>query len=418
MQPKVNDIELPEIKQFTDIELPNGMTMHLLSGGTQPVVKIDIYTLAGTTSAAKPCVAKTTAELLQEGTLNLSAKQFAEQIDFLGAYLSASASTNYAHISVLCLAKHLAQIADLVSDMLTKPLFGQDEFDIYIDRASQEFKINEQKTSYLARRELLSMLFAEGCRYGRIAHLDDWKKLTLSDVRDFYNKQYTPQGSHIFISGLPSQTDIDTITAAFGQRWAPKPTVFEHIEPIANHKTERRHVAHSNAQQASLAMGLITIKPSDPDFYCLSILTTLLGGYFGSRLMSNLREDKGLTYGIGANLQSNEKYSRLGIYSDLKPDSVDFAINEIFAEIKRLQTEPVGPDELNTLTSYVKGEIIRSLDNTITTANTLSQLMLCGFAHNYNEQLFDTCNTITPDEIMRLANKYLACDKFNIVTCF
>lgn len=417
MQPIIHEIKFPHINKFETQLLPNGATLHTMIGGTQPVVKIDIFIKAGSLDSEKPCVAQATSMLIQEGTQISTAAQIAEKIDYLGAYISQKISLEYTHVSILCLAKHVEEISLLVNEMLTQSTFSEKSVEEYKDRAMQEMNINMQKTSFLARRALRNKLFVEGNRHGRIAEIDNWKSIQRSDLIEYYTKYYSPQGAQIFISGLPSATDIKKVINILGESWTSKQKNNNEYIPKFNQDKQQINIEYPNAQQASLCMGYVTIEPSATDYCGLVILTTLLGGYFGSRLMSNLREEKGLTYGIGSHLQSNRKYTILGISSELNPNSIEMAIDEINAEMRRLQTEPIEEDELSTLTNYIKGDILRSFDNSITTADTLSQLMLAGYPQNYNRQLFDLCNTITAEDIIQLSNKYLIPDKFQIVTC-
>lgn len=415
VRPKIYDIEFPIIKGFKSQKLANGAMLHTMSEGTQPVIKTDIYIKAGSLKAEKAGLAKMTACLIGEGTSKLTSEEIAEMIDYRGAYISEISSLNYTHISVLCLSKHIRDIIQLVRDMIVEPSFAQRDIDIYQNRAIQELKVNLQKPRFIAHKTLRNALFVEGNRYGRTASLEDYDSITRDDIVDFHRKYYSPEDANIFISGCPTSNDIETISKILGETWNSEMSASTKFEIETRNAGAPIYVKFNEAKQASLAFGQVTIDVNHPDYNGLMILTTLFGGYFGSRLMSNLREEKGLTYGIGASLNSEIGYSILGITSELKAESIDIAINEIQHEMQKLQSELVEDEELCTLTNYIKGDIIRSFENSIATADTLSRLMLMGYAPDFNQQLFKLCDSITAKELMRLAQKYLNINDFQIV---
>lgn len=413
-QPELFDIEMPDIPQMQSAELSNGVQLHTLYGGTQPVVKIDISMPGGTLRAPKALQANATNTLIAEGSKNRTSKEIADALDFYGANISETVTLTGATLSIMSVTKHLPSIMPVIEEFVKEPAFPQSEFDLWLDTTRQDYQVKQQRTSYLAACEARQMLYADGCRIGRTASLADVEALTRNDIADFHARNYSAAGTQIFVSGCPDAASIDAIASAFGANWKTAQPAEVNAEVRLRDFERRRFVPCRNAQQASITMVLPLFNNQHPDMSSMTVLNTIFGGYFGSRLMQNIREEKGLTYGIQSAMRLNKFAGELYISSAVRPDMTRVVTEEIFAEMQRLRTEPVPHEELELVRNYLKGDIQRMFENTMASADTLTNLRLNEREVRTVKEHFDNVKRITQDEIMELANIYLVPDNFRI----
>ena len=364
-------------------KLKNGIPYSLVSGGTQDVVKIDFVFEAGVVHAPKALVASFTNKLLQEGTQTMTAYELAEKMDFYGAYLGESASYHYGQITLYCLTKHLSSLLPLIEDMLKHPSFVKEEFDLLLSKKRQEFIVDSEKVKVLASRKAQEVLF-ENHMYGRITKPYHFDEIALDDVKLFHQKQYVSNKCSIIISGQPGD-DFESVLNQFfgGDDWGNAGGVTEAID-LPKSSKEKNHFVHvDGALQSAIKIVRPMINKAHPDFLPLQLLNTILGGYFGSRLMNNLREEKGLTYGIGSSIVSFLNAGMMSISTEVVADKRDLAVKEIFAELLRLQDEKVDEDELRRVKNYVLGELLRSLDGPFALSDAYRGLMGFDFGMDY-----------------------------------
>lgn len=413
-QPFIHPIALPQIVEFASRRLANGVMFHSLSGGTQEIAKIDIVTKSGVQFSDKACVAAATNTLIGEGTKNFTAKHIAEQLDFCGAFIAQKSSNFCSIITVAVMSKHLTKVLPLLAEMIKCATFPQREFDTYIDKTLQELAINLQTPSYLAKLHLKELVYAEGSRYARTSSEAALRALSTDDLKRFYNLTYTPEDAHVFVSGLLTQNDIDLVADTFSDTWRPVQQIGYAKLPEYRPEPQTMFVEMPEAQQVSISMGQRFHTIDHEDNYGFSVLDTILGGYFGSRLMQSIREEKGLTYGIGSSIANNQYTGMHVIGSDVHPAKVQQVIDEIGNEMNKLRTEPVGSDELETVRNYMKGDLLRQFDSVLASADTLSNLMTKGLDSEHIIQMYNTVSNITAEELMELANKYLWLDRYCI----
>ncbi len=414
-QPPIFDIEAPTVLNFDHSKLTNGIDFYVMQGGTQAITKIDIVTKSGVQYADKAFVTNATNSLAGEGTASFTSEQIAQQLDFYGAFLTQKSTNFDSVISIVTPSKHLRNVLPVFEEIIKAATFPQSEFDIYVEKTAQEIAINEQTPSYMARHNMKKLLFADGSRYARSGTVDYLRNhVSTDDQRKFYATTYTPEGTRIFVSGIASQSDIDLIASTFSDTWRPMPHLPLPDMPVFAQPARTAFHVMDSAQQVTICMGRPFNAFGHADNLAMSVVDTIFGGYFGSRLMSNIREEKGLTYGIGSNLSVNRHYGLHCIVSDVRPDKCQLVLDEIAAEMHTLQTEPVSSEELDVVRNYMKGELLRQFDSVLATADTLSGVILRGGTSAYGGELFHTIDTITPDTIRDMAQRYLCFDQYCI----
>ncbi len=413
-QPQIHGVALPQIQDFSHEMLDNGAHFHCLLGGTQPITQIDIVTKGGVQYAPKAYVGAATCALTIEGTRSYTSQQIADTLDYYGAYISQRCSNFNAIITIFVLSKHLRHILPILEESIKYATFPTREFEIYKQKTAHDIAINHQTPSFMARQKLKEIIYAEGSRYARIGTVDTLQALTVDDVMAFYNKTFTPEDARIFISGRPNDGDIELVAKTFSENWTPIMHVGQPAKPEYRSEPIRIFTHMPSATQTSVAVGRRFPTTEHEDNLPMAVVDTIFGGYFGSRLMQNIREEKGLTYGIGSSISNNPTCGMHVIMSDVHPDKAQVVVDEIFNEMRRLHREPVGEEELTMVRNYMRGELLRSFDHIFASADMMLNQVLRNQDATWFTLIFNKIATITPEEIMHMAQKYLTPEAYSV----
>lgn len=412
--PRYGDIRMPVVPAFSSSSLPNGVEMHVLRGGSQPIVKVDILVRAGTLRCDAALVARAVADLMAEGTANHTSSQIANALDFYGASVWSSVTANSCVISMLCLSRDVANVVPLFEEIVKYPTFPKNEVELYRAQELQNFEIGILKSSVNASRLMLKALYADDDRYSRIGCCDDYaNNLTTENLLDYHRLAYRPHGARIFVSGQPSDDDLRIISSAFGNNWeggdewnAPAPNFLDGV---------RSKFVNFDGQQTSLRMTRRAFERLHPDFLPMQVVNLALGGYFGSRLMQTLREKLGLTYGVSSYIVSNRLYGLHGISTEIKVGTEHKVIDVIKDEMRRLAAEPIPDSELDGIRAVMLGELLRYFDSVISSAETLFSFVADGIPLSRVEEYYNIIRTISPSEVRDVAARWLEPDMYNIV---
>lgn len=414
-QPKyqaISEIVLPNVEIR---ELHNNIKLHILDGGSQDIVKIDLLIKAGTIYADKKIIAPLTSLMLSEGTKTKNAQQIAENFDFYGAFFQAVASKDNAYAGLLTLSKYLPKTLPSFIEILTESTFPENEMTIQTNRMLNSFLIQSEKTSFLARQEFLEQLFGKNHPYGAKSKAENYKNITSKELLDFYKKHYHSANFELIVSGKIDASLLKTIDENFGK--LPIGKVQTEYNPLEEEEKEKKLIVieKPEAVQSSVYMGIKTINKTHPDYLSLSILITILGGYFGSRLMKNIREEKGYTYGIYSTLNSFLQSSYLSIVADVKKEYAQQTIDEIEKEIRKLQTEFISQTELELVRNYLMGEMLQALDGPMLLSEAYKSILPFGLNLDFYKQMAKKIQTISTQELLALANKYLKIEEMTKV---
>jgi len=306
----------------------------------------------------------------------------------------------------------LANTLPVIKDILTNSIFPQKELDTYIRNQQQKLQVSLQKNDVVARRNFNKALYGDTI-YGFGANAADYKTLHREDMLEHYSQMYQPSNCTIIIAGKIEQQTIDLLSETFGDNWRNSTQKTDTAQPAIQPSAEHFYFTEKpDALQSAIRMGMPLINRRHPDFPSVQVLNTVLGGYFGSRLMANIREDKGYTYGIGSGLSSLKHAGAMFIATEVGADVCQAAVTEIEKEINILKTEPVPHEELALVKNYLLGSLLGSLENVFSHADKFKNLYFAGLDYDYYDRYTETVKTITSDDLLALANKYLDFDKF------
>lgn len=413
IQPVFNKLDYIDIPVPQAIKLDNGINSHIINAGTQEIIKIDLQFNAGSWFQNKPFIASTVNEMLLEGTRFSKSQQIAEKLDFFGAFIHPQPTKDFANISLYTLKKHLPETIKILEEVVKFPTFPEDEVSTFLNKRKQRFKIELDKVSNIARREFNQQIFGAKHPYGIKAQIEDYENITQQDLIKFHQKYYNSDNCKVMISGKVDDAELSIINQYFGNgQWNQK------SEKTSSHYkmpgvVDRISVTKKeNATQSAIRLGKVTINRDHKDYHSLNFVNTLLGGYFGSRLMKSIREEKGYTYGINSVLVSLKNEGYFVILSEVGANVAKKAIEDILAEVKKLREEPVGKDELELVRNYMLGDLMRSFDGAFEIASSFKHITELGLNLDFYETAIETIQSITADEVQEVANKYLHEDTF------
>lgn len=406
--PVYHDIDTINIVQPEKVILDNGIPLYRLNAGVQDIIKITLLFDAGSRFQPAPLVAFSANNLLTEGSQHYTAVQISEMNDFYGSYITCSTDKDSATVTLLTLRKYLDKTLPLLEDILKRPVYPEPELDTFKKRHSQQFRVEQLRNANIAHKKFVKALFGDTHPYGYELQLADFDNLHVDQLKTFYAGFYHPANCKIIVSGKVCDEDIRMINDYLGdQTWksgtpANVPGYF-----FSEATGYRQKIEKPGSLQSSLRIGKQVCNKLHEDFAGLTVVNTILGGYFGSRLMRNLREDKAYTYGINSLLISLRNAGYITIITDVGAEVAEAALHEIYSEIERLQAELVPDDELQMVRTHLMSEMLRSFDGPFAQAESLIALLEYDLENSYYENFVNRIKTIDAKEIRNLAQQYL-----------
>ncbi|RAU82062.1 M16 family metallopeptidase [Pontibacter arcticus] len=413
--PEVYDIDTISLQQGQVTNLPNGANLHIIKSETQPVIRLDFVFKAGKWYDQQLGVSDLTAKMLFEGTKSRTAKQIAETIAFYGASFESNHGYDRSEFTLYCLAKHVDELLPLVFDVLQNPSFPSQEFELLKERTIQGLKVQREKNNYLATHQITKQIYGEQHPY--IYGFDEtaFDAISLEQIEAFYKQHFQVKGLEVFacgsiddkteqllISGISAMQSDEEIIAT-----APTYTINS-----ASNKYELVHMPESI--QSSIRVGKQFPVIQHKDYLKLILLNEVLGGYFGSRLMRNIREDKGYTYGIHSAISPKETDTLFYIGTDVNSAVTANTIEEIKKEISLLQQEEIPEDELQTVKNYMLGKFLNDINTIFDQCDRYKRLVLYRLPVDHYSNYVATIKHTTAQELLALAKQYLSVDDLYI----
>lgn len=393
--------------------LDNGIKVHSLQDNEASIVKIDFIFEAGTWYQECLLQSLLANSLLLSGTSSFSEKEIAEKLDFYGAWVQLSNSYRSASFSLFALPKFLKETLTVVESTLKHSEIPESAFFRLLEKQKQSFLLSKKKVKVQANKLLNKNLWGENNPYGWCLEIADFEKITVGLVRDFYHRFYTSDNCQIVVTGNVTDEILSQLNSFFGGKdWGGKEILPE--PKYAFEKSEQKEIFQSqkDAVQSAVCLGCETIPQTHQDYDLLRFVIFVLGGYFGSRLSSVIREEKGFTYGITARCRTTKDISSIVISTETATQYVKPLIDEVFVQIRRLQQELMSEEELQMAKNYALGEIARSSDGLFQLSELYISLMFNQGEVGALQHFIETIQTITAEEIQFIANRYLNVDDF------
>jgi zinc protease len=382
--------------------LANNLELFLVPGGSQDVLKIELVFNAGRWYETKWGSAFFTSTLLNKGTKSKTSFDIAQIFDTYGAHIDISPGLDFVSVSLYTLTKHLSPVLNLLFELLTTPSFPEKEFTQSKTVYLQNLKVNHEKTSFLASKHFRKSLFGDHHPYGKELEEADIEKLTTPDFNGYFNSFF--QTFKVFVSGRWDEAARKNIVDTFG-RWTTKPSSEKKL-PTSVEKPVQQYVDKEGSVQSSIRVGGKSVLRSHSDYVKSIFVAHILGGYFGSRLMKNIREEKGLTYGIHSSIHAMKNESYLVIGADVNKENVELTFEEIRKELRRLRLEKISADELDTARNHFIGSLQSEITTPFAHADKLKTIHLFNLPTNYYQQMIDVLVKISANDIAETGEKY------------
>jgi len=409
-QPEIREIEKIEIALPVRSVMSNGVKLNVINAGEQEVVRMDIIFEAGKWRQMQNLQALFANRMLREGTNIYTSAQISEKLDFYGAWLELSTTMEYAYITLHSLNKYFPHTLAVIESLIKEPTFPEKELTTVVDTNRQQFLINSEKVDYIAQKNLMQSIFGANHPCGKYAELGDYSKINTEILKDFYARYYHSDNCSIYLSGKVTNEIIRLVEDAFGTTPFGNPSHAISFEtyPMERTKLKRIFIEKEDAMQSSIKLGAEMINRSHPDHLKMRVLLTLFGGYFGSRLMSNIREDKGYTYGISSGIAF---YPQAGIFmvsTEADNEYVEPIIKEVYHEMDRLQNELIPEQELTMVKNYMLGETCRDYESPFSIAEAWIFIQTSHLKDDYYQHALEAIRSVNVNELRELACKHLS----------
>ncbi len=404
-------VPFPEISLH---RLSNGVPVYTVQFGTQEITELIGVFRAGRSFEPHTGVSSFTSSMLQEGTRSYTGLEFARKLNEFGAFINPETGFESASWRLSSLTKHLGNTIELLAEQILYPTFPEADLEKLKTRTIERLDVEEKKTGFRARKEFNRLLHGRKSPYGRIAEREDVAKIEMQWLRDFHALHYAlPNGFFIACGRFDEGQLLDELEKSFGLAALYRPELQVNPENSQSRNTSDRHpkglhyFEMKESMQATVRVGHKGLARSHPDFHRLQVVNTILGGYFGSRLMKNIREEKGYTYGIGSAWLSMKYDGTFLVQSDVGNEYIESTLTEIKKEMNLLIEKGVEEEELQLVKNYMLGRSVSARETPSQIANIIKTYLVNGITFSELDDKFDIVQNTTPEEVQQLAAKHL-----------
>ena len=401
------------LKPYDAYTLDNAVPVYSIDAGAQDVLLIEWVFDAGNWHEEKNIIAATTNFMLKNGTRQRTAFSINEYFEFYGAYLNRSCYNETATITLHCLSKHVAELLPVVEELITDSIFPEEELAIYKQNQQKRLEVNLKKCDFVANRLIDEYVYGFHHPYGRYTSAFDYAQIGREELVAFHQQFYKNGRCRIFVAGKPPADMAMQLNKAFGHLPLQQNKLAEKNCSVQPATTKKYNILNdANGVQGAIRMARPFPNRHHPDFSKVQVLNNIFGGFFGSRLMANIREDKGYTYGIHSYLQNHIHDSAWMISTEAGRDVCSATVEEVYREMKILREEPVAEEELELVRNYMIGSLLGDLDGPFQIIARWKNYILNNLTEEYFYNSIETVRTITAEELQALANQYLQPDAF------
>lgn len=400
-----------KLKPADTFKLKNGVPVYAVNAGAEEVLSLEWVFYAGNWYEEQNLVAATANFLLRNGTSTKTAFQINEHFEYYGSYLNRACYNETATITLHCLNKHIAELLPVVKELIVDSTLPESELAIYKQNMKQRLKVNLKKSDFVASRLIDTYLYGEQHPYGRYSSAHDFDAVQREQLLKFYEQYYRNGKLILFVAGrLPANLE-----SLLNEHFGDLPNKPVGLDDITVHPVSEKKFRVTNdpdGVQGSIRIARPFPNRHHPDFLKVQVLNSLFGGFFGSRLMSNIREDKGYTYGIHSYLQNHIHDSAWMISTEAGKDVSEATVAEVYKEMQILRDELVDEEELLLVRNYMMGGILGDLDGPFHIIARWKNIVLNNLTEKYFYDSINTIKTVSAEELQALAQKYLNPDEF------
>ena len=397
-----------KLKPYQKMVLNNGVEVYAIDAGEQELLQLEIVFYAGNSYEANKGVALATNFMLKNGTSNKTAFQINEHFEYYGAYCNRSCYNETAVLSLHTLNKHLNVLLPVMREMITEASFPESELDIFKQNSQQKLQVNLKKCDFSANRLIDAYLFGEDHPYGKYLSAENYQALSTDQLKAHFQQYYVNGRAVIFVAGKLPADLFEQLNQQFGDLAITKNGQSLPTQQLIPAVQKKQHISiDPNGVQAAIRIARPFPNRHHPDFMNVMVLNTLFGGFFGSRLMSNIREDKGYTYGIHSYVQNHIQESAWMISTEAGKDVSEATVTEVYKEMDLLRNTLIDEEELLLVRNYMIGSILGDLDGPFQIIGRWKNIILNDLDEQYFYDSIKVIKTISAEELKALAEKYL-----------
>jgi zinc protease len=402
-----------KLKSYEKFTLDNGVEVYAINAGAQDVLQLEIIFYAGNSYESANAVAAVANHMLKNGTSTKTAFQINEHFEYYGSHCHRSCSSEIASVSLHTLNKHLNVLLPVMKEMITDSVFPEDELVTYKQICKQKLSVSLQKCDFVANRLIDAYVFGEAHPYGKVITAADYDAITTEQLKQHFNKYYLNGKCVIFVAGMLPADIFKQLNNNFGSLSLNKQQIIEPKHAILP-ATEKKYRIQNDANGVQGAIRMARPFPTrhHPDYMNTMVLNAVFGGFFGSRLMSNIREEKGYTYGIHSYVQNHIQDSAWLISTEAGKDVCEATVEEVYKEMKILREELIDEEELSLVRNYLIGSILGDLDGPFQIIGRWKNIILNNLDEKYFYDSVNAIKTVSAEELQALAEKYLREEDF------
>jgi len=405
---EISGINLIEPKSYA---YDNGLKAFVFSAPDQTLLKAEFIFANTFDLVENPLLNTALSSLIKEGTFQMNSAEIAEHVDFYGAYLIPEYSYDHTSITVYTLKKYASKIFPLIKDILTNAVIPEKELQTYIRNNKQSLQVSLEKNDFVARKQFYKSLFGNS-RYGISPTKEGLEALHRTDLLELYQHQMQPSNCTLILAGGVDDELVTLISQYFGEEWSGKDQDLSFQAPaFPISSTTLILEQREESLQSAIRLGCKMINRSHPDYAEVQFVNTFFGGFFGSRLMRNIREEKGYTYSIGSGIVSLKHAGFLTIASEVGVDVTSATMTEIEKEFHLLRSNLPQQDEVNLVRNYMLGSLLGSLESIFSHADKFKAIYFNGLDSTYYDQYTKKVQNITAKRVQEIAQQYFDYDQ-------
>ena len=412
-RPPINLAPSPRVPHTTLHTCANGTRLYTLHNSKQGVIRVSFIFRAGTSWQSVPFSASATINTLSEGTEQFSALEIAERLDFVGSYFDANIDRDWAVLTYCSLSKFARETFEIAEQVVLHPTFPEREIGVYCTKRKEQLIVQRSKPDHLSRELFGKSIFGADHPYGVTSPAEAYDALTREDIEHFYRTHYTAENCFAVLCGDITEEHIAHTKAILEQ--LPHGSLDQRTIPTPI-STPRAELKVEGAVQSCLKIGRTLFPRTHPDFVPMQVVSTALGGYFGSRLMQNLRERHGYTYGAYAAMINLDRSGYFVMSADVASEYTSAATEEMLKEVESFCSEPMRDRELQMVKNIIFGDVMRIFDGPFGVADVTIENIQNGTDNGYTERFLQQVASITAEQLQEVATKYLQKDLLTITT--
>ena len=406
--PSINPVVVDKMALPVEVTMPNGVSAYVLKGYDKGIVRLELLFKGGYSIQDKPLQATFTNRMLREGAGGLSSDEISQKLDYYGAWIESYSSQKCNHLVLYCLSKHFAPLLVLLEAIVKEPAFPEGNLDVVRRGGKAHFEVNSKKVDVVAQRHFEHALWGDEHPLGHIVESVDYDNITREDLLNYHRRVYNSRNLSIFISGDVDETELSAVRDVFGKENWGEYVGEDYVTVQPPYSMTGRHcVRMEGTVQSAVKLGFMAMDVADPDFHKFRFLTVLLGGYFGSRLMSNIREENGYTYHISAEVDAYGKRNAFMISSETANEYVELCVKEIYKELDKLCNEPITEAEVEHVRNYILGEMCRECEGLTAKSEVFVNAWLSGESFASVNEYLEVVKNVSAKELTEVAKKYL-----------